>query len=200
MLIMSSDKERIRRVTARGAGILLWFWKRDITNEPLPMQSLLVTALAVTLFIRSFSGLIISIHYHLLDRSTPKYIPVARDTIYGLCTFTFFLFIDFLSRDVSAGDARGFLRAQMAQDSRRYILTTVEQSVGDGNSAPPQLRNVIRAMRQDADSAFSQETLRKLNGLPDGEKGRLRRLHAEYLGRLDQRYGDLTPPSLVREF
>jgi len=124
---------------------------------------------------------------------------VARDTVYGLCTFTFFLVIDFLSRDASTGDARGSLRAQMAQDARRHILRIVEETVGDGKS-PPHLRNVIQNMRQDPDSAFSQETLHRLGNLPDGEKGRLRRLHAEYVGRLSQRYGDLTPPSLVREF
>jgi len=181
------------------AGISLWFWKRDIGDEPLPTQCWFSGALAATLFIRSFSEVIISIRSHLQHHTPPNSTPVARDTVYGLCTFAFFLVIDFLSRDASTGDARGSLRAQMAQDARRHILRIVEETVGDGKS-PPHLRNVIQNMRQNPDSAFSQETLHSLGDLPDGERGRLRRLHAEYVGRLSQRYGDLTPPSLAREF
>ncbi len=87
----------------------------------------------------------------------------------------------------------------MEQDSRRHILEVVEQGVVDEQKGPP-LRGVIRAMRKNPDSALSEPTVQQLNALSNVESARLRKLHREYLGQLEGKYGRWEPPQLVREF
>jgi len=134
-----------------------------------------------------------------LRHATLKSTPVARDTIYGICTVTFLLLIYFLSSDNSSGDAQVSLRAQMEEDSRRHILEVVDQGVADEQKGPP-LRGVIRAMIQNPDSALSEHTVQQLNALSNVESARLQKLHREYLGQLEGKYGGWEPPQLVREF
>jgi hypothetical protein len=139
------------------------------------------------------------IRYDYQHHGTPRDIYVARDSVYGSCSFAFLFFVDLLARDTLNQDPGIITQAKIEEETRSYLLGVVESSITAG-SQPPDFRDVVQAVRQDPDTALSDITKRRLQNMPRSDSKRLRGLHRDYLEDLENRYGNLQAVDLAREF
>jgi hypothetical protein len=151
------------------------------------------------LWIRSITELIIVIRYDYHHHSTLRNTYVARDFVYGSCSFAFLLLVDLLARDASNQDPRIITQAKIEEETRRYLLGVVESTIIPGQQ-PPDFREVVQAVRQDPDTALSDITRRRLGDMLRNDSEKLRRLHRDYLENVENSFGNLQAVDLVREF
>ena len=95
-------------------------------------------------------------------------------------------------------DARDPLQAKMEEESRKYVIDRVDNTVAAGEQPPP-LRPIFRSMKLNPEAALSAQTRQGLSGLSPEEATRLRRLHQDYLEGLEERYGHMESVDRARE-
>jgi hypothetical protein len=139
------------------------------------------------------------IHYDYNHHSMPRSTYIARDSVYGSCSFAFLLLVDLLARDASNQDPQIITQAKIEEETRRYLLHVVESTI-TASRQPPDFRDVVQAALQDPDTALSDTTKRRLDEMPQGDSNRLRELHKDYLDRVGNQFGDLKAVDLTREF
>jgi hypothetical protein len=139
------------------------------------------------------------IRYDYNHHSTLRSTYVARDSVYGSCSFAFLLLVDLLARDASNQDPRIITQAKIEEETRRYLLRVVESAITAGQQ-PPDFRDVVQAVLQDPDTALADTTKRRLDSMSHKDSGRLRDLHRDYLERVQNEFGNLTAVDLAREF
>jgi hypothetical protein len=159
----------------------------------------LSVAITSVLLIRSCAELIIVIRYDYLHHNTLKNTNIARDTVYGFCSFVFLLLVDLLARDASNQDPRTISQAKIEEETRRYLLGVVESAAIPGQQ-PPDFRDVVQTVRQTPDIALSNSTRQELGNMLQTDSTSLRKLHGEYLENLEHRFGNLVAIDLTREF
>jgi len=151
------------------------------------------------LWIRSITELIIVIRYDYQHHSTLRNTYVARDSVYGFCSFVFLLLVDLLARDASNQDPRIITQAKIEEETRNFLLNEVESAI-TASQQPPDFREVVQTVRQNPDSALSNITKQRLGNMQQRDSDRLRELHEEYLERVEDRFGNLMAVDLTREF
>lgn len=149
-------------------------------------------AAAAVLWIRSFSELIIVIHYYLHQNSSSG-TDAARDFIYGLCTTGFLLLIGPVANDTSCQECRNPVQQLVEEDCRRHVISTVKEAV-DGGDQPPVLADVLRGVRQSPAAALSSKTASRLDGNNPNT------MVTRYVEKMVRRYGTLRPEDLSREY
>jgi hypothetical protein len=155
--------------------------------------------MAFILWVRSITELIIVIRYDYQHRNTLRNTYIARDSVYGFCSFAFLLFVDLLARDPSNQDPRIITQAKIEEETRSFLLSAIESAITAGQQ-PPDFREVVQRVRQNPDSALSDITRQRLGDMPQRDSKRLRELHEEYLEQLEDRFGNLKAVDLTREF
>jgi hypothetical protein len=143
--------------------------------------------------------LIVVIRYDYNHHSTLRSTYIARDSVYGACSFAFLLLVDLLARDVSNQDPRIITEAKIEEETRRFLLRVVESAVTTGRQLPD-FRDVVHVVLQDPDTALLDTTKQRLDDMPQKDSERLRGLHKDYLERVGNQFGNLKAVDLAREF
>jgi len=170
-----------------------------LLNSPPEQHAYLSAAITSILWIRSFTELIIVIHYNYLHHNTLRSTYIARDTVYGVCSFAFLFLVDLLARDASNQDPHIITQAMIEEETRRYLLGLVRNAITPGRQ-PPDFSDVVHTVRQNPDTALSNTTTQKLGDMPSNDAATLRTLHREYLQRVKRMFGHLRAVDLTREF
>jgi hypothetical protein len=139
------------------------------------------------------------IRYDYTHHSTLRNTYIARDTVYGLCSFLFLLLANGLARDASNQDPHTISQAKIEEETRHHLLRVVESAIAAGQQ-PPHFRDVLQTVRHQPDSALSNDTRRELGRMLQEESAKLRRQHEEYLEKLEDEFGDLIAAEFTREF
>jgi hypothetical protein len=139
------------------------------------------------------------IRYDYHHYSTLRNTYVAGDSVYGFCSFALLLLVDLLARDASNQDPRVITQAKIKEEARRHLLGAVESAITPGRQ-PPDFREVVQRVRQDPDTALSDITKQRLDDMLQEDSRRLRRLHEDYLERVENNFGNLRGVDLAREF
>ena len=155
--------------------------------------------MASVLWVRSITELIIVIHYDYQHHSILRNTYIARDSVYGFCSFVFLLLVDLLARDTLNQDPRIITQAKIEGETRSFLLREVESAINAGQQ-PPDFRGVVQTVRQNPDSALSNITNQRLGNMPQRDSDKLRELHGEYLERVEDKFGNLIAVDLTREF
>jgi hypothetical protein len=150
------------------------------------------------LWIRSFSEIIIVLRYHLLRYPTPAKTPVARDTIYGLCTFAFLVLISTAVKDMAKEHGKNPLLARMQDDTRNSVIARIEAELSARKPAPA-LANVFEDMRDNLDAVLVPQTRQELLARDPDERDVLRERHRDYLDLLERKYGNYVSEDRSRE-
>ncbi|KAI9764966.1 MAG: hypothetical protein M1840_007888 [Geoglossum simile] len=161
-------------------------------------QASLSVAATGLLWIRSFSEIVIVVRYHLRRHPAPTNTPVARDTIYGLCTVTFLILITNIVDGMTKEHARNPLLAKIEEDTRNSIISKIEAELSRRNPAPT-LAGVFEAIKQDPDSVLSDHTRQAVYGGDPDQRDILRERHRDYLDRLEEKYGRYVSEDRSRE-
>ncbi|OCK81696.1 hypothetical protein K432DRAFT_403557 [Lepidopterella palustris CBS 459.81] len=173
-----------------------WIYLDD--DSEIPRQSYIAVAATGTLWIRSFSELVIVLRYDLLQHAMPKGTPIARDVIYGLCTVVFLILMAIVQQNLSAYEASHPIEAQIEEDSRVHLIGIVNAAAAAGEQLPA-VSAAIATMRGNSRNALSDLTKQDFDNLRAAERTRLQQLHLDYLNRLDQKYGHMAPVDRTRE-
>ncbi|KAH0559368.1 hypothetical protein GP486_004119 [Trichoglossum hirsutum] len=155
-------------------------------------------AAAGLLWIRSFSEIVIVVHYHLLRYPSPANTPVARDTIYGLCTVAFLILITTVVDDMARQHAKNPLLLQMQEDTRKKVIERITAERSERKPAPA-LANIFGEMKGNPDAVLSDEVRQTLLSIDPDQRDILRERHRDYLDTLDKKYGKLAPEDRSRE-
>jgi len=164
--------------------VVVWIWHK---GGSIPRHAYLSVGITSMLWIRSFAELIIVIRYHYLNVSSPENLYVSRDTIYGICTFCLLLLVKFLLADPSSLDYNAVTKASLSAETRTHLLRIVNNTAVNGQ----QLSDFQTVVHNSRNEVLSDETLTKLNALPQSVSTSLRMQHEKYLDQLVRNYGHL---------
>jgi hypothetical protein len=161
-------------------------------------ESAYIFGAAAILWLRSLVEFAIVIHFDYQHHRPKRNTWLARDVIYGLCTFILLLLLHNITRHTSSQNSRSLLQSQMEEDSRRHVLDTVEGDIA-ASRRPPDLGPVLQHMRENPETALSDGTREALADLPTAQQTTLRREQREYLKRLQEKYESVTVIDPTRE-
>lgn len=161
-------------------------------------ESACICGAAAILWLRSLVEFAIVIRFHYQHHRPEGNTWLARDVIYGLCTFILLLLLHNITRHTSTQNSRSLLQSQMEEDFRRHVLDTVEDGI-TANRQPPDLGPVLQNMRRNPETALSDETKQALADLPTAQQTTLKREQGEYLKRLQEKYESVTAIDPTRE-
>jgi hypothetical protein len=167
-------------------------------NVQQPYESACMFGAAAILWLRSIVEFAIVIRFHYQHHRPKRNTWLARDVIYGLCTFILLLLLHNLIRHTSSQNSRSLLQSQMEEDSRRHVLDTVEGDIA-ASGRPPDLGPVLQYMRRNPETALSDGTKEALADLPTAQQTTLKREHGEYVKRLQEKYESVTAIDPTRE-
>lgn len=153
---------------------------------------------AAILWLRSLVEFAIVIRFHYQHHRPERNTWLARDVIYGLCTFILLLLLHNITRHTSSQNSRSLLQSQMEEDFRRHVLDNVEDGIA-ASRRPPDLGPVLQHMRRNPETALSDETRQALADLPTAQQTALKREQGEYLKRLQEKYESVTAIDPTRE-
>ncbi|KAF2192228.1 hypothetical protein K469DRAFT_307483 [Zopfia rhizophila CBS 207.26] len=159
-----------------------------------PLYSYLTVVATSSLFIRSLAELVIVVRYHLHHHLLPKGTPLARDFIYGICTFSALLCLASIEKETPVENTSNPAEPHMEEEIRRRIIKTLDAKAA-AKEALPSLSSVIKEVKRD----FRGTTGSWRDDLDSSELSQLSVRHGAYLDTVDQKYGYMVPVDTTRE-
>jgi hypothetical protein len=161
-------------------------------------ESVCMFGAAAILWLRSLVEFAIVIRFHYQHHRPKRNTWLARDVIYGLCTFILLLLLHNITRHTSSHNSRSLLQSQMEEGFRRHVLETVDGDIA-ASKRPPDLGPILQHMRRNPETALSDGTKQALADLPTAQQTTLKREQGEYLKGLQERYESVTAIDPARE-